>query len=100
FNTGLNQSIASFNPYMLADALLSRPKLYLSDDCTILSTKQFTLEALSVRLRTKPVGWKNNFIKKGREGKKFSWVGEKILSCKLWFQHCLVRLARVYFLVC
>jgi hypothetical protein len=59
--------------------------------------KQFTLEALSVRLRTKPVGWKNNFIKKGREGKKFSWVGEKILSCKLWFQRCLVRLARVYF---
>jgi len=62
---------------LLADALLSRPKLYLSDDRTILSTKQFTLEALSVRLRTRLVRWENNFIKKGREGKKFSWVAEK-----------------------
>jgi hypothetical protein len=62
---------------LLADALLFRPKSSLLDASTKLSTKLFTIEVLSVRLWTKPVRWKNNFIKKGRVGKKFSWVGEK-----------------------
>jgi len=85
---------------MLPAGLLSVRSRVVSSLHT-LCPKRFTLEAVSVRLRT--VRWEKK-LKHRRVGeKKFELlfgVEKKILSCNFWFVRWLVRIARVYFFVC
>lgn len=85
------------NP-LLADALLSVRSAVVSSLHT-LSKKRFTLDAQLVVFAVSPCVGENNFIKKRKGGKNFSWVGEKNTLLKTLVVRCIVRFLRVYFFV-
>ena len=64
---------------MLSAALLSVRRCVVWSPHTLCS-KRFTLDAQMVVLAVNPCVGENKFIKKGRVGKKFSWVED----CKLF----------------
>ena len=58
-------------------AVLLCPRSTIISSSHTLCPKQFTLDAQLLEFAVSPCVGENNFIKKGRVGKKFSWVGEK-----------------------
>ena len=87
-------------------AVVLFPRRCVSQCPHTLSTKRFTLIAVSLQVCSMPVRWGNNFIKKKKGGKKFFLGGRKntllqFLVCALACANCKSAFfVRWYFIVC